>query len=184
MAKKRERAFSAFFAALFLITSSALTIAVIYSMATSKSSSSSSNSNASSSNSSSAPSTSSETKLAGTKLVGFTPTDSVPALQTTDLTPGTGATVKPGQSITVDYTGAVAATGIIFQSSKDSGSPVSLSLNSVITGWTKGIPGMKVGGTRQLLIPASEAYGANPPSGSGIPANANLVFDVTLDKID
>ena len=43
-----------------------------------------------------------------------------------------------------------------------------------------GIPGMKVGGTRRLLIPASEAYGASPPSGSNIPANAPLVFDVTL----
>jgi FKBP-type peptidyl-prolyl cis-trans isomerase len=42
---------------------------------------------------------------------------------------------------------------------------------------------MKVGGTRRLLIPAAEAYGANPPSGSGIPANADLVFDVTLQSI-
>ncbi len=42
---------------------------------------------------------------------------------------------------------------------------------------------MKVGGTRRLLIPAAQAYGANPPAGSGIPANADLVFDVTLHKI-
>ena len=45
------------------------------------------------------------------------------------------------------------------------------------------MPGMKVGGTRRLLIPAALAYGATPPSGSGIPANADLVFDVTLHKI-
>ncbi len=43
---------------------------------------------------------------------------------------------------------------------------------------------MKVGGTRQLLIPAALAYGASPPSGSGIPANAPLVFNVTVKSID
>jgi FKBP-type peptidyl-prolyl cis-trans isomerase FkpA len=42
---------------------------------------------------------------------------------------------------------------------------------------------MKIGGTRRLLIPADQAYGASPPSGSGIPANAPLVFDVTLHSI-
>ena len=42
---------------------------------------------------------------------------------------------------------------------------------------------MKVGGTRQILIPASLAYGTNPPQGSSIPANADLVFDVQLIKI-
>src|SRR5205085_521848 len=95
-------------------------------------------------------------------------------------TPGTGDTVKPNATVTVDYTGAVASTGVIFQSSKDSGQPVSFPLSGVIKGWTQGIPGMKVGGTRRLLIPASLAYGATPPQGSGIPANADLVFDVTM----
>jgi hypothetical protein len=42
---------------------------------------------------------------------------------------------------------------------------------------------VKVGGTRRLYIPAALAYGANPPAGSGIPANADLVFDITLYKI-
>ena len=116
-------------------------------------------------------------------MQNFTPVSSVTSLQTTDLTPGTGATVKAGDTVTVDYTGAVAATGVIFQSSLDSGQPVTFSLSQVIAGWTEGIPGMKVGGTRRLLIPASLAYGANPPSGSGIPANAALVFDVTLHSI-
>ena len=81
------------------------------------------------------------------------------------------------------WTGAVAATGAIFQSSLDTGEPVSFGLDQVITGWRDGLVGMKVGGTRRLLIPADQAYGANPPSGSGIPANAALVFDVTLHKI-
>jgi FKBP-type peptidyl-prolyl cis-trans isomerase len=53
-------------------------------------------------------------------------------------------------------------------------------LNEVIKGWTDGVPGMKVGGTRRLIIPADQAYGANPPEGSGIPANAPLVFDIEV----
>jgi FKBP-type peptidyl-prolyl cis-trans isomerase len=123
-------------------------------------------------------------KLQGTQLSGFTPQSSIPTLQTQDLTVGTGvAEAKPTDTVTVNYTGAVAATGIIFQSSLDSGQPVAFPLNQVIKGWTEGIPGMKVGGKRRLLIPAADAYGSNPPPGSGIPANADLVFDVDLIKI-
>ena len=121
--------------------------------------------------------------MEGTKLQNFTPVNNIPSLKTEDIKTGTGDEVKPGDTVTVDYTGAVAATGVIFQSSLDTGQPVSFSLNQVIQGWTNGIPGMKVGGTRRLLIPAAQAYGANPPAGSGIPANADLVFDVTLHKI-
>lgn len=124
-----------------------------------------------------------EGKLEGTKLTGFTPVSSIVSLQTIDTKEGTGDAVKPGDTVTVHYTGAVAATGVIFQSSLDSGQPVSFPLTKVIKGWTDGIPGMKVGGSRRLLIPAAQAYGANPPPGSGIPANADLVFDVDLIKI-
>jgi peptidylprolyl isomerase len=191
MARKRDRAFALFGAALFLLTSSALTIAVIYSLvqqhqatsATTAANKSTSSSTTSKSTKSEAKVSKTSTKLAGTKLANFVPTASIPELQEIDLTPGTGATVKAGNTVTVDYTGAVASTGIIFQSSLDSGSPVTFPLNQVIAGWTEGIPGMKVGGTRRLLIPAALAYGANPPSGSGIPANANLVFDVTLHSV-
>lgn len=122
-------------------------------------------------------------KLQGTKLANFTPMASISQLQEVDTTPGTGQAVNAGDTVTVDYTGAVAATGIIFQSSKDTGQPVSFPLSQVIAGWSQGIPGMKVGGTRRLLIPAGLAYGASPPQSSGIPANADLVFDVTLHKI-
>jgi FKBP-type peptidyl-prolyl cis-trans isomerase len=72
---------------------------------------------------------------------------------------------------------------VIFQSSKDFGRSITFGLDQVIKGWTEGIPGMKVGGTRRLLIPADMAYGATPPPGSGIPPNADLVFDVTLHKV-
>lgn len=119
-------------------------------------------------------------KLEGTKLTNFTPINKIDSLQKVDQKEGSGAEAKSNSTVTVNYTGAVAATGLIFQSSLDSGQPVSFPLNQVIKGWSEGVPGMKVGGTRRLLIPASLAYGANPPPGSNIPANADLVFDITL----
>jgi FKBP-type peptidyl-prolyl cis-trans isomerase len=184
MARKRERIFAGFGAALFLLTASALSIAVIVDAVQSRNSSST-NDGATSTPASSTASTatSSTKKLQGTKLENFTPVAHIDKLQAIDTVPGTGATVEPGATVTVDYTGAVAATGVIFQSSLDTGQPVSFALSQVIAGWTDGLPGMKVGGTRRLLIPAAQAYGANPPAGSGIPANADLVFDITLHKI-
>lgn len=178
MARKRDRIFAGFFAALFLITSSAVAIIFIYTVTQqNKKPADSTATNQSKENSM-------QNKLQGTKLANFTPLASIPQLQSIDTTPGTGATVKPGATITADYTGAVAATGVIFQSSKDSGQPVSFPLNQVIAGWSQGIPGMKVGGTRRLMIPAALGYGSQPPKDSGIPANADLVFDVTVTKID
>lgn len=123
-----------------------------------------------------------EGKLQGTQLQNFTPDASIKALKIEDTVVGTGAEAKAGDTVTVHYTGAVAATGTIFQSSLDTGSPVALSLNQVIQGWAEGIPGMKEGGKRRLFIPADLAYGANSPS-ADIPANAALVFDVELVKI-
>ncbi len=115
------------------------------------------------------------------KLSNFTPVSSVSKLEKIDTVVGTGVEVKAGATVSVHYTGAVAATGVIFQSSKDFGTePITFPLANVIKGWTDGIPGMKVGGTRRLVIPAAMAYGATPPPGSGIPANADLVFDVEL----
>ncbi len=180
MARKRDRIFAGFGAILFLVTSSALTIIVIVSLIQQNKQSSTSSSSQSSTNQKGSTSVN---KLQGTKLASFTPVASIPTLQEIDLTPGSGQTVQPGATITVDYTGAVAGSGIIFQSSKDTGQPVTFPLGQVIAGWTQGIPGMKVGGTRRLLIPSNLAYGAKPPNGSGIPANADLVFDVTLHSI-
>ena len=123
-----------------------------------------------------------EGKLQGTQLQNFTPDGNITALKVEDTVVGTGAEAKAGDTVTVHYTGAVAATGKIFQSSLDTGSPIALSLNQVIQGWADGIPGMKEGGKRRLFIPADQAYGANSPS-ADIPANAALVFDVELVKI-
>lgn len=114
-------------------------------------------------------------------LNNFTPVTSTASLEKIDLVIGTGEEVKSGAVVSVHYTGAIASTGEIFQSSKDFGpNPVTFPLDGVIKGWTDGIPGMKVGGTRRLIIPSVQAYGTTPPPGSGIPANADLVFDVEL----
>jgi len=114
----------------------------------------------------------------------FTPVDNVPELVRDDRVVGTGAEVAPGDTVTCHYTGAVAKTGAVFQSSRDFGKPISFPLSGVIAGWTEGVPGMKVGGTRRLTIPAAMAYGSTPPYGSGIPANADLVFDIELVAIE
>ena len=130
------------------------------------------------------PNETEQNMLQGTKLTEFTPVAKIDSLQKIDLVEGTGEEVKPGASVTAHYTGAVAADGTIFQSSHDGGQPIPFSLNGVIQGWTQGVPGMKVGGKRRLLIPAALAYGANPPAGSGIPANADLVFDIEITAVE
>lgn len=117
-------------------------------------------------------------------LDDFTPIDSVPELQIIDRVEGTGDVVAANATVTCHYTGAIAKTGAVFQSSHDFGRAISFPLNGVIQGWTEGVPGMKVGGTRRLIIPAAKAYGSTPPYGSGIPADADLVFDIELVSID
>lgn len=170
MASTGTRIFTGGMAILFLLTASAFTASVVYSMVTSKNASNQSQN--------------SSQKLAGTKLKDFTPVKSIPKLKTIDRQVGTGKTAQAGDTVSVQYTGAVASTGVIFQSSLDSGQPATLALKTgpggVIAGWAKGIPGMKAGGTRRLLIPANLAYGQSPPPGSGIAPGADLVFDVTL----
>lgn len=182
MANKRQRIFAGFFAGLFLISSSALAVAVVYTAVTQNDTPKDNQSKAL--EQLQKQQQASKNKLQGTKLADFTPVASIGQLQQVDLTSGSGTAVKPGATITADYTGAVASTGVVFQSSKDAGQPATFSLSKVIAGWSQGVPGMKVGGTRRLLIPASMAYGDKPPPGSGIPVNADLVFDVTVTKID
>ena len=170
--KLRDRAFALSLAILFLFTAVATSAAVVLSIISS---------NKATKKAASSTNSSSSTKLAGTKLAGFTPVTSIPKLEAIDTKVGAGATAKASSTVSVLYTGAVASTGVIFQSSLDNGpSPVTFPLNQVIAGWQQGIPGMKVGGIRQLLIPAALAYGSSPPAGSGIPANADLVFNITL----
>ena len=114
-------------------------------------------------------------------------TGSVDKLIIIDNTVGTGAEAKAGMSVTVHYTGwlyddsAKDKHGIKFDSSRDHGAPFTFPLGAdqVIKGWDQGVAGMKVGGKRTLLIPASLGYGTRG-AGSDIPPNASLVFDVEL----
>ena len=121
-------------------------------------------------------------KYEGTKLPNFEPRDSVTELEIIDTEIGTGEEVKPGATITAHYTGALVKNGIIFQSSHDFGKAITFPLSGVIAGWTQGVPGMKVGGSRRLIIPAEMAYGSSSPA-SNIPANSDLVFDIDLVEI-
>ena len=118
----------------------------------------------------------------GTKLADFAPIDQVSELQIIDIDEGTGAVVQPGATITAHYTGALCKNGIIFQSSHDFGKPISFGLDQVIRGWTDGVPGMKVGGMRRLIIPSDMAYGS-ARAASNIPPNSDLVFDIELVDI-
>lgn len=120
--------------------------------------------------------------LQGTKLAGFEPVENVKELQKIDQVEGAGKEAGKNANITAHYTGALASTGIIFESSLDSGQPATFGLEQVIKGWQEGVPGMKEGGKRRLLIPASLAYADRPPA--GIPANADLVFDIELIKVN
>ncbi len=104
-------------------------------------------------------------------------TSKVTKLTVCDLVQGTGAPIAAGASITAQYVGIGAVSGKKFDSSWDRGQPATFSLSGVIEGWTKGIPGMKVGGRRLLVIPGAQAYGASPPS-ADIGANEALVFVV------
>ena len=98
-------------------------------------------------------------KYEGTQLQNFEPrTEPVKELEIIDAVIGEGEEVQPGASITAHYTGALVNNGVIFQSSHDFGNAITFPLSGVIAGWTHGVPGMKVGGTRRLVIPAEMAY--------------------------
>lgn len=121
-------------------------------------------------------------RLEGTKLTNFDPTATVNELQVIDLVLGTGQEVPEGATITAHYTGALCKDGTIFQSSHDFGQPATFGLHQVINGWTVGVPGMKVGGTRRLIIPSAMAYGS-ARAAANIPPNSDLVFDIELVAI-
>jgi FKBP-type peptidyl-prolyl cis-trans isomerase FkpA len=107
----------------------------------------------------------------------------VTQLMTKDTVVGTGAEAKAGDTVTVQYVGSL-TNGTIFDASKNhgtSGFSFALGAGQVIKGWDEGVAGMKVGGTRTLVIPASLGYGAQ--SVGSIPANSTLVFQVELINV-
>ena len=119
------------------------------------------------------------------------PSNPVKALQSADLKQGTGAALAGGQIAVVQYTGWLYETaapdnkGKQFDSSRTGGQPFRFPVGtgSVIKGWDEGVVGMKVGGSRRLIIPADLAYGDNG-AGGVIPPGAALVFDIDLVAIE
>ena len=101
-------------------------------------------------------------------------------LQYADLVVGKGREAQAGETATVHYTGTL-VDGTKFDSSKDRNQPFSFPLGAgrVIKGWDEGVQGMKIGGTRKLIIPPDLGYGARG-AGTVIPPNATLIFEVEL----
>lgn len=102
-----------------------------------------------------------------------------------DLSVGTGAEVKPGDSISAHYVGVAFSTGEEFDSSWNRGAPLdfTVGVGQVIRGWDQGLLGMKVGGRRRLEIPSELAYGERG-AGAVIGANEALIFVVDLVGIN
>ncbi len=173
MAKKAQRAFAFSLAMLFLITTVGFTGVILWQVSQEGKQANTEEALMDELNQQSSQ---------GKKLEGFTPIAKVDKLTIIDTKEGSGAEAKTKSTVTVHYTGALAKDGTIFQSSKDFGEPVSFGLSEVIKGWGEGIPGMKVGGVRRLVIPAKLAYGEQSPS-ADIPPNSDLVFDVELIEV-
>jgi FKBP-type peptidyl-prolyl cis-trans isomerase FkpA len=122
--------------------------------------------------------------LAGCGTSSTSPSNLVPFSQL-DVRLGTGTEAVAGKALTVNYTGwlydasKTDAKGVQFESSVG-GTPFTftLGIGQVISGWEQGLPGMKIGGVRRLVIPASLAYGAS--RNGPIPPYASLVFEIEL----
>jgi FKBP-type peptidyl-prolyl cis-trans isomerase len=172
----RDRIFAGFGAVLFL--GSAVAVSAYY-VATSHSSSDTTN-----------PQTAQQTCSDSQKEPTFAapeaykPEGAVTELQTTDLQEGSGPAAKDGDCLVVKYYGTLATTGAKFDENYTDTTAFAFKLGQgqVIQGWDKGMVGMKAGGTRRLVIPAAQAYGAQSPS-EDIPANSDLVFEVKLLRI-
>jgi len=109
------------------------------------------------------------------------------------LTAGTGPTPKAGEVVWVKYKGKLAADGTVFDESQPiplpvqglfpDGTPFPLEEGKTIPGFFNGLQQMQKGGKYNLFIPADQAYGAAPPPGSPIPANADLEFEIEVVDI-
>ncbi|WP_177497619.1 FKBP-type peptidyl-prolyl cis-trans isomerase [Pseudomonas sp. Hp2] len=125
--------------------------------------------------------------LAGCTPPGPPPGGTIAQFKKIDTHPGDGAEAKPGDLVTVHYTGwlyderTADRHGDKFDSSVDRGEPFQFRLGGgqVIRGWDEGVAGMKVGGKRTLMIPPEYGYG-DRGAGGVIPPGASLVFDVEL----
>jgi FKBP-type peptidyl-prolyl cis-trans isomerase FkpA len=109
------------------------------------------------------------------------------------LVEGSGATAKVGDVVFVKYKGSLAATGEVFDESREiplpiegvfpEGSPFPIEEGATIPGFFNGLQQMQKGGKYKLFIPAEQAYGAEPPAGAPIPPNADLNFEIEVIDI-
>ncbi len=126
-----------------------------------------------------------ESRLANSESYPIETVTEVTELRTEVLTEGYGEVmVEPNATVVANYSGWIASTGDIFDSSFNSGSNdgIQFSLLGVIEGWQQGVPGMKLGEVRRIYVPSELGYGE---AGSGsIPPNSDLIFDVELMAIN
>lgn len=109
-------------------------------------------------------------------------TQPITELMMKDDVVGTGAVAAAGDTVTVNYVGAL-TNGKVFDSNQSAtGFTFTLGVGQVIKGWDEGVAGMKEGGKRVLAIPAALAYGSQA-RGDAIPANSDLIFEVVLLKV-
>lgn len=109
--------------------------------------------------------------------IDFIPGPPPTELVITDVIVGTGPEAMPGATVEVHYVGVDFESGEQFDASWDRGDSIEFPLRGLIAGWQEGIPGMRVGGRRQLVIPPALAYGE---SGSHRLAGRTLVFVIDL----
>ncbi len=177
----RQRIFAGVGAAVFLVTSLALTIGVIVDMTRGNTASTTTAANDTTSTCAIDGNIATDIKLGPPDT--FIPDGDITDVKTTDLKVGDGATAKIGSCVQVKYYGTLASDGTKFDDNYGVNNLFQFELGGgqVIPGWDVGVSGMKEGGVRRLVIPSNLAYGE---AGAGIiPANADLVFVVRLINI-
>jgi peptidylprolyl isomerase len=112
----------------------------------------------------------------------LTAVDDIPELRTEDVTVGDGADIAAGDCVELFYHGVLASDAKAFDGGDNyaGGIPYRSRTDGFVPGFATGLVGMKVGGERKIFIPSDQAYGANPPQGSSIPADADLIFVVRV----
>lgn len=174
----RDRIFAGMGAILFLVTGSALTIMVIWDTVHNKDTTASTNT--------ATTCTVSSVEVAGSTIEApevYKPSAALSAVETTDLTAGSGEVAKAGDCLIMKYYGTLASDGTKFDEDFTTTAALQFKLGAkqVITGWDEGVAGMKVGGIRRIAIPYAKAYGDTAQG--AIPAKSDLVFVVKLLEI-
>lgn len=178
MARMRDRIFAGMGALLFLLSACAVTGYAIW-----QTTSANSTPPASQTAQNSCDINTPVPDKAATAPAVYQPGGPIAALKITDLTVGNGQAAKKGDCLVMKYQGNLASTGTVFDEnySKPQALQFTLGQGQVIQGWDQGLVGMKVGSVRRLEIPAALGYGSQAQG--SIPANSDLIFTVTLEKI-